>query len=568
MANGSPTDDIKKAKRTSTLPVAPSPKKTKDPAPKQEGFFKRHIGHRTRRSNSITYSGNSPSGTSTAAASAHPTNTAKDDVRVDSVRTASVNNESVPATPDVELSESIRQASPPSGSVSGAASPADQSTVARKESKGVQFVEPEERPELSTQLRRVSSGARRRPSVFAKSADGYGVNQGVGSKARRLSIHVPQLQVEECKLENHFTLIARMNKELIGEGGAASVQTMKSKTVSDGKSKDKLFAVKEFRPWEEKEETRMEYEGKIKSEFAIAKSLEHPNIVETYRLCYSDNHTKWHHVMEFCDQGDLNDAVTKGNFSLEDKNCMFKQLIRGVDYLHSRGIAHRDLKSENLLIDKHGCLKIADFGTSEVFSGKHPGLRGCRRPSLVDPSAPITNCEPGLVGSKPYMAPEVLAHQHPYDPRAIDIWSCGIVYLSIILGMTAWNEAIPDDQPGHKNYRNFAAHWDEFIERYGPERKITKEGPFPQMPKQWQGLRADPAMLALLFGMLHPNPARRTSAREALDTVAVKEMECCQQDGYSDDIKTRQRKALHNHITQTPKKGLLARKITGLEARG
>jgi len=418
-----------------------------------------------------------------------------------------------------------------------------------------------QRPPLGARDRRSSSGTKvRRPSVFAKSADGYGVDAGVGSKARRLSVHVPQLQVEECKLEDHFTKIDRMRKKKIGTGGAAEVQEMKSKTASQGKSKEKVFAVKEFRPWEPSEESRIEYEGKIKSEFAIARSLEHPNIVSTYCLCFSDNHTKWHHVMEFCDQGDLNDMVVNNILRTdEDRKCMFKQLIRGVDYLHSRGIAHRDLKSENLLVDKHGCLKIADFGTSEVFSGQHPGLRNCRRPSLVAADAEITYCEPGLVGSRPYMAPEVLAHQHPYDPRAIDMWSCGMVYLSIMLGKTPWDEAIPDTRPGHKNYNAYAGTWDAYMERFGPDAEPTKEGPFPKMAytKEWMIFHADPDMLAVLFMMLHPDPKRRTTAHDAVESLAVKEMECCQQDGYSDDIKTRQRKARHNHCWKESKKTLI-----------
>ncbi|KAK0246821.1 hypothetical protein B0A54_17850 [Friedmanniomyces endolithicus] len=555
MANQNSPEDVKKAKRTSTLPTPPSPKKTKEPTSTKDsgasGFFRRHIGHRPRRSSSVSFPANLPIGLHASEAPAQPIKAVD---RVDSMKPQG----------DGKTGES---APPPAVVVSGTDDLEDGAELERKESKGskIHFAEPSDpRSSLEPRDRQLSSGAKRRPSVFAKSADGYGVDTGVGSKARRLSVHIPQLQIEESRLETYFSLLSRMNKELIGEGGAAAVQKMKSKNVSSGKNKDKVFAVKEFRPWEESEETRQEYEGKIKSEFAIAKSLSHPNIVETYHLCYSDNHTKWHHVMEFCDQGDLNDMVRHNNaeIPLQDKNCMFKQLIRGVDYLHSRGIAHRDLKSENLLVDKHGCLKIADFGTSEVFSGLHPGLRNCRRPSLVAPDAVITPCEPGLVGSKPYMAPEVLAHKYPYDPRAIDVWSCGIVYISIILGHTAWEEAIPDNSPGHKNYNVYASTWDAFIAAHGADYQLTKEGPFPKMAstKEWRAFHADPEMLALLFGMLHPDPGRRTTAREAVGSLAVKEMECCQQEGYSDDIKTRQRKARHNHGTpKKPKSGVFGK---------
>ncbi|EMC93869.1 hypothetical protein BAUCODRAFT_58469, partial [Baudoinia panamericana UAMH 10762] len=373
---------------------------------------------------------------------------------------------------------------------------------------------------------------------------------GVGSKARRLSIAFPEdFEVEECPLEEHFNAISRLNKKHVGEGGAAVVQVMKSKTAGDCKAKDKLFAVKEFRPWEESEETEHEYVRKIKSEFAIAKSLEHPNIVDTYRLCYSDHRKKWFHVMEFCDQGDLNDIITRDFFSREDRDCMFKQLIRGIDYLHSRGIAHRDLKSENLLLDKNGCLKIADFGTSEVFCGKHPGFRNCRRPSLVKAEDKIKFCEPGLVGSRPYMAPELIARKEPYDPRAIDVWCCGIIYISLITGGTPWEAA----ESGVKNYEIYAGSWDDFHERFGENAMPTKEGPFPKFAQTPQFRKfGSPDVLALVFGMLHPDPKRRITAHDALECATVVDFACCQQDGYSDDIKKRQRKALHNHIP--PKK--------------
>ncbi|KAK3117905.1 hypothetical protein LTR53_000318 [Teratosphaeriaceae sp. CCFEE 6253] len=524
-------DEIKKAKRTSTMPTQPSPKKTKEPGGlSPSSFFKRHIGHRPRRSSSVSF----PTHPLVGPTSPEATPTAPKPVpRIDSIQ------------PDDAKAQDLVSASAPAD-LSSAIDPRDSvdepgRSPPRSRSRGVQFAEPDTgRPSLGARDRRPSSGTRR-PSVFAKSVDGYGVDAGV----------------EECQLEKYFTLIDRMRKKEIGSGGAAVVQQMKSKTASEGKSKDKIFAVKEFRPWEDIEETRAEYEGKIKSEFAIAKSLQHPNVVETYHLCFSDNHTKWFHVMDLCDQGDLNDLVTqKVIVSDEDKQCMFKQLIRGVDYLHSRGIAHRDLKSDNLLVDKNGCLKIADFGTSEVFSGEHPGLRNCRRPSLVPADAEITLCKPGLVGSRPYMAPEVLAHQYPYDPRAIDMWSCGMVYLSIMLGSTPWDEAVPDTQTGHRNYNVYAGTWDAYSERFGADAAPTKEGPFPKMAytSEWLRFHTDPAMLALLFTLLHPDPKRRTNAHDAVDSLAVREMECCQQEGYSDDIKTRQRKARHNHCKPKGKK--------------
>lgn len=412
---------------------------------------------------------------------------------------------------------------------------------------------------------RRQSSVPRRSSIYAKTADGYhaeGVDAGVGSKARRLSVLVPQqLEVDECRLEEHFSLISRMNKKHLGEGGAATVNLMKSKTASTEKGDAKVFAVKEFRELDASEETEIEYQRKIKSEYAIAKACtENVNVVNTYRLCLSDKGLKWFHVMEYCDQGDLNDIINMDFFSREDRDCMFKQLLRGVDYLHSRGIAHRDLKSENLLLSKDGCLKIADFGTSEVFSGQHPGLRHCRRPSIVQPGADIRLCKPGLVGSRPYMAPELLAREDDYDPRCIDVWSCGIVYITLVVRGTPWDAA---DAKQVKNYNIFVNSWERWLQAY-PDGAVLPERRLPDYAyhEKGFGMVGPPDVRTLVMGMLNPDPKRRWTARECLESKTVEEFACCQQEGYSDDIKTRQRKARHQHIPEKKGKGLLANKGT------
>ena len=67
--------------------------------------------------------------------------------------------------------------------------------------------------------------------------------------------------------------------------------------------------------------------------------------------------------------GDLFTGLTSQmDLSIEEKNCYMKQLVNGVQYLHSMGVCHRDIKPENLLLDEAGrILKIADFGVAEVF---------------------------------------------------------------------------------------------------------------------------------------------------------------------------------------------------------
>lgn len=400
--------------------------------------------------------------------------------------------------------------------------------------------------------RNSSTGTRgRRSSIYYRETEGgdyaEGVDAGVGSKARRLSVQIPdQLFVDECRLEEHFNALARLNKKKIGEGGAAEVQIMKSKTAA---SDSKVFAVKEFRPWDSEEETQQDYIRKIKSEYAISKSCDHANIVSTFHLCKSG--TNWFHVMQFCDLGDLNDLITKRYMGDEEKDCMFKQLVRGVDYLHSRGIAHRDLKSENLLVTHEGCLKIADFGTSEVFCGLHPGVRSCRRPSIIDDEEPIRRCKPGMVGSRPYMAPEIIQREQDYDPRCVDVWSCAIVYLSLHFVGTPWEVASPDCKP----YAAFADSWAEYLStRPDYKGRIGREGALPRIAGSKKFAVNAIGARHMVFGMLHPDPERRWKIGDAVEVVSDRAAEkggpwpCCQQAGYSDDIRTREKKVRHDHV--------------------
>lgn len=227
---------------------------------------------------------------------------------------------------------------------------------------------------------------------------------GVGLKARRMSTSLPDdFNVDTIELTKEFispSILPGKRGKMVGKGATATVKLM----IKKGGPADQVYAVKEFRKKGQKED-QDEYEKKVKSEFSIAKSLHHPNIVESVRLCTHSG--RWNHVMEYCPQGELFALVEKRYFKLEDRLCLFKQLIRGVAYLHAHGIAHRDIKLENLLMTNEGHLKITDFGVSEVFCGEHPGVRAARGECGTNMQE-CRRCSPGICGSLPYIAPEVL----------------------------------------------------------------------------------------------------------------------------------------------------------------
>ncbi|KOS22334.1 Serine/threonine-protein kinase HAL4/SAT4 [Escovopsis weberi] len=351
---------------------------------------------------------------------------------------------------------------------------------------------------------------------------------GTGAKARRMSLSLPDdFNVDVVELLTEFEyqnkLLGRHGKH-VGKGAASKVKIMSRKGCPT-----ELYAVKEFRN-KSNRESKEEYDKKIKSEYSIGKSLHHPNIVETIRLC--TDHGRWNHVMEYCSEGDLFSLVQKGQLKgegkLKDRLCLFKQLIQGVNYLHANGIAHRDIKLENLLITKDSKLKITDFGVSEVFSGTHPGVREaggqCGRNM-----GEIRLCAPGICGSEPYIAPEVLRKQSHYDPRALDVWSSAIVMIYMIFGGAIWARA----EQGQAQYDNLVRGWEVWVAKHPDPNAIITETDYPKC-RAFDFAVNPPALRRILLLMLHPDPAKRIAITDVINNRWVKNIECCGIESYDD----------------------------------
>jgi serine/threonine protein kinase len=354
---------------------------------------------------------------------------------------------------------------------------------------------------------------------------------GTGVKARRMSVSLPDdFTVDVAELLSEFEyqskLLGRHGKGL-GRGATCKVTLMVRKGAPG-----ELYAVKEFRS-KSRQETADEYEKKVKSEFSIAKSLHHPNIVETVRLC--TDHGRWNHVMEYCSEGDLFSLVQKGYLKAEartmDRLCLFKQLVQGINYLHANGIAHRDVKLENLLVTKDSKLKITDFGVSEVFSGIHPGLReagGCCGRNMGE----VRLCAPGICGSEPYIAPEVLMKQDHYDPRPLDVWSSAIIMIYLTFGGAVWQRATA----GQPNYDSLVKGWDRWNARHADSGEIT-DTDYPSVAA-FDTFIKPPALRRVLLQMLNPDPAKRISIAEVVNNRWMRNVECCQLESYEDPALT------------------------------
>jgi tRNA A-37 threonylcarbamoyl transferase component Bud32 len=163
-------------------------------------------------------------------------------------------------------------------------------------------------------------------------------------------------------------------------------------TVSRTSSNGHVIALKTFKK-PSGSESDVDFKRRIDLEYQIAHSLHHPNVIQTMELLWDEGKHNWAETMEWCGGGDLFSVIKFGHMTSAERNCCFKQLVRGVAYMHSMGIAHRDIKPENLLLNEDGQLKITDFGVSDV----------------VQHGQEHKKCH-GRCGSEPYMAPEVHTH--------------------------------------------------------------------------------------------------------------------------------------------------------------
>lgn len=294
-------------------------------------------------------------------------------------------------------------------------------------------------------------------------------------------------------------------QEIVGRGAFGIVRISHKPDPSDSKN-ELLYAVKEFR--RRPSETSKKYQKRLTSEFCISSSLRHPNVIHTLDLL-QDAKGDYCEVMEYCAGGDLYTLVlAAGTLTVPEADCYFKQLMRGVEYMHEMGVAHRDLKPENLLLTTRGALKITDFGNGECFR------------MAWEKEAHMTA---GLCGSAPYIAPEEYQGGE-FDPRAVDVWACGVIYMAMRTGRHLWRVARKDE--------------DEFYERYLEGRR-DEDGyaPIETLHRVCASFRSFPFQQLLtstqarcrnvIYSILDPNPGRRITASQVLKSEWGREIKPC-----------------------------------------
>ncbi|KAJ1921181.1 serine/threonine protein kinase [Mycoemilia scoparia] len=250
----------------------------------------------------------------------------------------------------------------------------------------------------------------------------------------------------------------------------------------------KLFAVKEFRR-RRSDETPRAYTKKVTSEFCIGSSIHHENVIETLDLIFEGDRV--YEIMEYCPH-DLFTFVAMGETGLEETLCWFKQVCQGVAYLHSLGIAHRDLKLENCLLTDTGIVKLIDFGCATVF--KTPFQKTLSK---------VT----GICGSDPYIAPEVFNKNEPYSAPTSDVWSVGIMYMCMALLKFPWRIA---DTKTDRNYASYIRDW--------PRGRDKLMGQLPDLNHDG---------LSVIQSMIDPSISNRCTMDDVINSEWVKDIEVC-----------------------------------------
>ncbi len=175
-------------------------------------------------------------------------------------------------------------------------------------------------------------------------------------------------------------------------------------------------------------------------------------------------------IIEYASGGELFDHILAHRYLREkDAAKLFAQLVSGVSYLHAKKIVHRDLKLENLLLDRNRNVIITDFGFANKFEHKADDLMQ-------------TSC-----GSPCYAAPELVISEGLYVGSAVDIWSCGVILYAMLAGYLPF-----DDDPANPDGDNI-----NLLYKYIINTQLT----FPEY--------VSAEARDLLGMMLVPDPARR-----------------------------------------------------------
>ena len=269
---------------------------------------------------------------------------------------------------------------------------------------------------------------------------------------------------------------------LIGQGAFGKVNL--GLNVLTGR----VVAIKSFN--KKNFDTKTDFMKKIIYETNLMKKLNHKNITKILEMFEDDKYILI--IMEYINGGNLFSFVKKRRkLSEKISKFLFKQIILGLQHIHSHNIVHRDVKLENILIDLNNTIKICDFGIGRVLSNPDDLL--------------YDQC-----GTPMYMAPEILfsSQDKGYKGFPVDIWSAGIALYIMLSGTLPFSVKKEDSLNDNKNKKKNWALKQAIM--YSQPKKIEK---ISEKAKD------------LLHGLLNKDPDKRLTIDEILNHPWLKEDE-------------------------------------------
>ncbi len=272
-----------------------------------------------------------------------------------------------------------------------------------------------------------------------------------------------------------FTWCGTVSREVLSPGGFAWGGCFAKVRLGTDLRTSEIFAVKEI---DKKSYEPREVEFTIR-EVNIMMKITHPNIVNTHDIFENVSHL--HLVIEYMQGGELFDIIAdQGHLSEQRASQVLRDIITAVDYLHTLGVVHCDIKPENILCKTKQwplMVKLCDFGLANVIDQSASAAAG------ANASMSATTGTPG------YVAPEVILKKK-YGPP-VDMWAIGVVLYVMLSGRMPFY--------GRSDV--------ECLRR-------TANGQYSFPDREWRNISDDAK--SLVRALLQLNPEKRLTARAAL----------------------------------------------------
>lgn len=161
-------------------------------------------------------------------------------------------------------------------------------------------------------------------------------------------------------------------------------------------------------------------EQNVKREIQLLKRLKHRHIIDLSDLLENEEKQKMYMIMEYCvgELQELLEAAPDKRFPIFQAHRYFRQLVEGLEYLHSQGIVHKDIKPGNLLLSTEEILKITDLGVAEA----------------IDAFARDDTCHTSQ-GTPAFQPPEIANGLESFSGFKVDIWSSGVTLYNMTTGV-------------------------------------------------------------------------------------------------------------------------------------